>query len=184
MDAHENNARRLASLDRVRNTVATRSRLVSLGKAIEALKAGPMTMMEISTVLEFSPSGTRKYIRDLADYGMLEVVPKLSKTSCDTFKLVANEEAVETFLEHIRKNDSLIPTKKTADDRKKQYNSRFAGRQIYSAHDDQPFKVSSARNAGEGKRDAMVAFLFGSADHHEIVDLPIPEKEQTSAIPA
>ena len=57
----------MASIERVRSTSATLRRIENMQKLIGELQLHEMLADEIAWFLKFSPSGARKYIRDLRE---------------------------------------------------------------------------------------------------------------------
>ena len=55
----------MAPIERVRSTSATQRRIENMQKLIGELSTHEMLADEIAWFLKFSPSGARKYIRDL-----------------------------------------------------------------------------------------------------------------------
>lgn len=164
---------------RVRVTSATVRRSEMLIKVLEELRTRNMTMFQLADFLGYSPSGTRKYVRDLKNSEMIQTVSRDPK-DCEIFALIDDLPAVQAFIDKLNAVKSVSKYGPKIAGPKPIMAQRHAGRQIYTSFDDAPFKLSTTRNAGEGKRDLMVALLFGRKDHQEVVDLPIPEKEQTS----
>ena len=64
----------MAAIERVRSTSATQRRIENMQKLIGELANHEMLADEIAWFLKFSPSGARKYIRDLRDAGQLPVI--------------------------------------------------------------------------------------------------------------
>ena len=69
----ERKALSLAPIERVRSTSATLRRIENMQKLIAELQQHEMLADEIAWFLKFSPSGARKYIRDLRDAGVIEL---------------------------------------------------------------------------------------------------------------
>jgi hypothetical protein len=63
----------MAPIERVRSTSATQRRIENMQKLIGELATHEMLADEIAWFLKFSPSGARKYIRDLRDAGVIEL---------------------------------------------------------------------------------------------------------------
>ena len=63
----------MAPIERVRSTSATQRRIENMQKLIGELSTHEMLADEIAWFLKFSPSGARKYIRDLREAGVIEL---------------------------------------------------------------------------------------------------------------
>ena len=63
----------LAPIERIRSTSATQRRIENMQKLINELSTHEMLADEIAWFLKFSPSGARKYIRDLREAGVIEL---------------------------------------------------------------------------------------------------------------
>lgn len=151
---------KIAKMNRVRNTTATRRRAVNMRSLIEQLRAGPMDTYAVSSFLSYSVSGARKYLNDMLNCGVLigeaqENDLYLYRLSEDESKIAEFEQSLETFLK-----PKTLPPEERASPRNQLANS---GRNIHVMTDDVTFRVSVNRNAGEGQRDPLVAALFGAA---------------------
>lgn len=151
---------KIADLNRVRNTTATRRRAENMRGLIAQLRDGPMDTYAVSTFLSYSVSGARKYLNDMLHVGVL--VGEQRENDTYYYYLTDDESKIEDFLESLRM--FVMPKIVPAEDRpktRKQLSSED-GRNIHLLTDDVTFRVSAAPNAGEGKRDPLVAALFGS----------------------
>jgi hypothetical protein len=71
----------MASIERVRSTSATMRRIENMQKLIGELQLHEMLADEIAWFLKFSPSGARKYIRDLREAGVIELARYVEGTA-------------------------------------------------------------------------------------------------------
>jgi hypothetical protein len=106
-------------LSRVRDTAATARRFENINAIISTLRQCEMTREHIQTLLKFSPSGARKYVRELVNAGVmvvshLEHVPRISNKGqaqqIHWFKLTDNEDIIDNVLAVIlRKEKEKVP---------------------------------------------------------------------------
>lgn len=167
-------------LSRSRHTAATKARNENLITVIEALNTQNMDVFEIEVLLGFSPSGTRKYLRDLSDLHMIEIVGPALNGKGQRYKITEDAERVKKTLLTLREmNDGISATASELSTElpasKIPFKQRHAGRQIFTSQDDVPFNPSMKKNAGEGHRDPLHAFLFGSpkAGEEFVLDLDL-----------
>src|SRR5262249_45278320 len=71
----------MAPIERVRSTSATLRRIENMQKLIGELAMHEMLADEIAWFLKFSPSGARKYIRDLREAGVIELARYIEGTA-------------------------------------------------------------------------------------------------------
>ncbi len=148
-------------LKRQRDTSATRRRVDNLRRLIEEFGARNMMDDEISAFLEFSASGTRKYIREMHDFGVIEVGSYAEGNDSwigkPVYQLVQNR--VAEFLDAISGPGGKIEqlTKKKTSKRMQQID----GRHFHIMADDQSFAIRLDRTPV--MRDFLVAALFGPA---------------------
>lgn len=147
-------------LARTRNTVATRRRLDNIRTIIAALGGTEMDIDALCDLLHFSPSGARKYIRELRAVGVMEIgryadgtVTYLGRAM---FRL-ADPSRVDDFLSMLNA-DVTPPQRKPS---VKRQPPDLAGRNIHIMADDSryPLRVSRVVVA----RNPLVAALFGPA---------------------
>lgn len=65
---------------RIRNTVATRRHAQNIKDLVVALASCEMGFDEICDLLTLSPSGARKYMRELSDDGVIEIARHVNQT--------------------------------------------------------------------------------------------------------
>ena len=92
----------MASIERVRSTSATLRRIENMQKLIGELSMHEMLADEIAWFLKFSPSGARKYIRDLREAGVIELARYIEGTATylgkAVYQLTPDPERVRAFL--------------------------------------------------------------------------------------
>lgn len=163
-------------LQTVRVTSSTRLRADNMLKTIAQFKEKRvLDNTDLQTILHYSASGTRKYITDLLRMGIITVEAHGSTISGDRsqYRLVDDEEKVARFEEELkahiqtasgakalRTQEALaLPAIKV----RPTIQQRFPDRHIHLASDDMSTGVRLIKNEGEGKRDNLVAALFGPA---------------------
>ena len=92
----------MAPIERVRSTSATLRRIENMQKLIGELSLHEMLADEIAWFLKFSPSGARKYIRDLREAGVIELARYIEGTATylgqAVYQLTPDPERVKAFL--------------------------------------------------------------------------------------
>ena len=120
---------------------------------------------EIGWFLKFSPSGTRKYIRDLHDAGVIELARYVDGTTTSlgkaVYRICPDQERVKAFLAEIcqLKRKGGIPRKKRPGQVEQSVSGN--GRYFHIMGDDTHFAIRI--NRGPAARDPLVAALFGPA---------------------
>jgi DNA-binding Lrp family transcriptional regulator len=162
---HERKALSLAPIERVRSTSATLRRIENMQKLVAELQQHEMLADEIAWFLKFSPSGARKYIRDLRDAGVIELARYIEGTATylgkAVYQLTPDPERVKTFLAAIvqPKRDGVPPRKERPSLREQAMAG--AGRHFHILADDTHYAIRV--NRGPVTRDPLVAALFGNA---------------------
>ena len=91
----------MAPIERVRSTSATLRRIENMQKLIGELSLHEMLADEIAWFLKFSPSGARKYIRDLREAGVIELARYIEGTATylgkAVYQLTPDPERVRAF---------------------------------------------------------------------------------------
>jgi len=155
----------MASIERVRSTSATLRRIENMQKLIGELQLHEMLADEIAWFLKFSPSGARKYIRDLREAGVIELARYVEGTATylgkAVYQLTPDPERVAAFLAAI-----VQPKREGAPPRKERPGLREqamagSGRHFHILADDTHYAIRV--NRGPVMRDPLVAALFGSA---------------------
>ena len=166
----------LAPIERVRSTSATQRRIENMQKLINELMDHEMLADEIAWFLKFSPSGARKYIRDLRDAGVIELARYVEGTATylgkAVYQISPDPERVQSFLAAIAQ-----PKREGAPPRKERPGLREqamagAGRHFHILADDTHYAIRVNRNPVA--RDPLVTALFGPAP-------ALVAKEQASA---
>ena len=154
----------MASIERVRSTSATLRRIENMQKLIGELSMHEMLADEIAWFLKFSPSGARKYIRDLREAGVIELARYIEGTATylgkAVYQITPDPERVRAFLAAI-----VQPKREGAPPRKERPGARELamagnGRHFHILADDTHYAIRV--NRGPVMRDPLVAALFGS----------------------
>lgn len=164
-----------------RSTASTRERALNMQKAIVLFQVSeqPISTDEISELLNFSPSGSRKYLQDLFNWGIIKIATIGSTAGTRTaYEIVDDDKHVAQFVQRLKENACASSSPKSPVDivlsdeevegrivahKKKRHQELFGDRQIHVMSDDVYYSVRLQKNDGEGKRDPLVAALFGPA---------------------
>ena len=155
----------MAPIERVRSTSATLRRIENMQKLIGELSGHEMLADEIAWFLKFSPSGARKYIRDLREAGVIELARYVEGTATylgkAVYQLTPDPERVRAFLAAIvqPKREGAAPRKDRPGVREQ--SMAGSGRHFHILADDTHYAIRV--NRGPVTRDPLVAALFGSA---------------------
>lgn len=91
-----------SSLGTVRKTSATERRVENMQKLVAELVNHDMLADEIAWFLKFSPSGARKYIRDLREAGVVELAHYVESTATyigkAVYRIASDPERIQAFL--------------------------------------------------------------------------------------
>ena len=162
----------MAPIERVRSTSATLRRIENMQKLIGELSVHEMLADEIAWFLKFSPSGARKYIRDLRDAGVIELARYIEGTATylgkAVYQITPDPERVRAFLAAIvqPKRDGAAPRKDRPGLREQ--SMAGSGRHFHILADDTHYAIRV--NRGPVMRDPLVAALFGSAPSQQKVE--------------
>lgn len=157
----------------IRSSVAVQNRLYKTEQIVQMfIDKRNLDAGELSNMLGFSPSGTRKYIRDL----LAEKVISVYLDGCSgksmarqTIYMISNDRKhVDDFIQRLRKVGDEIaahlkPQSRAENPRKKKVQPTVEGRRVFILDDEAPTGVRTKKNEGEGKRDYMVTAMFGPA---------------------
>ena len=155
----------MVPIERVRSTSATLRRIENMQKLIHELSAHEMLADEIAWFLKFSPSGARKYIRDLRDAGVIELARYIEGTATylgkAVYQISPDPDRVKAFLAAIvqPKREGAAPRKERPGLREQ--NMAGSGRHFHILADDTHYAIRVNRNPVA--RDPLVAALFGAA---------------------
>lgn len=155
----------MAPVERIRSTSATLRRIENMQKLIGELATHEMLADEIAWFLKFSPSGARKYIRDLRDAGVIELARYIEGTATylgkAVYQLTPDPDRVRSFLAAILqpKRDGASPKKERPSLRDQ--SAAGSGRHFHILADDTHYAIRV--NRAPVQRDPLVAALFGSA---------------------
>lgn len=139
------------------------ARIAQIKKLIDGLRAREMMRDEISNLLGNSPSGTRKYLRDLRDLGIVQIARYAEGTANflggAVFGLVDDEARIADFIESIERTQELPvhtgPSRSGLDKAQPDPTRHF-----HILQDDVAFQVRISR--APVMRDPMVTALFGA----------------------
>ena len=155
----------MAPIERVRSTSATQRRIENMQKLIAELSTHEMLADEIAWFLKFSPSGARKYIRDLREAGVIELARYIEGTATylgkAVYQISPDPDRVKAFLAAIcqPKREGAAPRKERPGLREQ--SMAGAGRHFHILADDTHYAIRVNRNPVA--RDPLVAALFGPA---------------------
>ncbi|WP_295991644.1 ArsR family transcriptional regulator [Rugamonas sp.] len=148
---------------RTRDTLNTRRRLENLRCLIDAFGARQMEAADICDLLKFSPSGARKYVRELREDRIIEVARHIDSTATYLgkviYKLTLDEAKIAALLAEIDQ-PSRAPTRKQYKPVKPAPPS-VPGRSVHIIGDDTHYAVRLARIVPA--RDPLFEALFGPA---------------------
>lgn len=155
-------------LSRVRDTSATARRFENIKTIISTLRQCEMTRVDIQALLHFSPSGARKYVRELVNAGVMvvshiEPVPRASNKARDGqvhhFKLTDDEEIIANVLALVVKESN----NKTKEEKpKERVLSGDPTRHFHIVSDDTYYAVKVPHKRIPAP-DPVLAHLFGRA---------------------
>lgn len=155
----------MAPIERVRSTSATQRRIENMQKLIGELSTHEMLADEIAWFLKFSPSGARKYIRDLREAGVIELARYIEGTATylgkAVYQISPDPDRVKAFLAAIvqPKREGAAPRKERPGLREQSMAGN--GRHFHILADDTHYAIRVNRNPVA--RDPLVAALFGAA---------------------
>jgi hypothetical protein len=155
----------------IRSSVAVQNRLFKTEQIVQIfIEKRNLDAGELSNILGFSPSGTRKYIRDL----IAEKVISVYLDGCSgksmarqTIYMISNDKKhVDDFIKRLREASDgitahLKPQSRASNPRKQKVQPTEEGRRVFILDDEAPTGVRTKKNEGEGKRDFMVSAFFG-----------------------
>ena len=132
-------------------------------KLIGELQTHEMLADEIAWFLKFSPSGARKYIRDLREAGVIELARYIEGTATylgkAVYRISPDPERVKAFLAAIcqPKREGAAPRKERPGLREQ--SMAGSGRHFHILADDTHYAIRV--NRSPVTRDPLVAALFG-----------------------
>ena len=131
---------------------------------VDELRKRNMSQLDISLFLQFSPSGTRKYVHDLKEYDLIQVVGYEDGTAVylgrPVYGLCANIEArLKAFFETMERNS--VTTRRPSREVAVKAVPANSGRHLHVMVDDCKYNIRMDRTPI--MRDPLVAALFGPA---------------------
>lgn len=150
---------------RSRDTCKTRVRLDNIRRLLAELAMRELLADDICDLLKYSPSGARKYIRDLREAGVLELSRYVDGTATylgkALYRLTPDAERVRMFLAELgHPLQGGTPRPKSSATRIPQAVSS-GGRHFHILADDTHYAVRLS--SAPAVRDPLVAALFGPA---------------------
>lgn len=147
----------------------TRARVDNIKRIINKLCLGELLRDDIGTLLGFSPSGTRKYIKDLKDSDVIVLVRYVDPTpqclGIPLYRLNPDTEKVDAFLAHLD-GAAMPPPKGRSKPTVMDLAMRDSARHFHVLKSDDGYVPTIHR--GPVARDPMVAALFGTPAGAEI----------------
>lgn len=147
--------------------VRTQERIDNIKKVVGALREGELKRYELEALLQLSPSGTRKYVADLRESGVLELARYVDGTSTylgvPVFQLSPDKKRVDDFLAEL--DAGGVCPKRKCDKSQLDLAKRMAGRHFHIMQDDTHFAIRVSRSAVG--RDPLVEALFGAPRAHQ-----------------
>jgi hypothetical protein len=146
---------------RTRDTVATRRRMDNLRIIIDTIATVEMDIDDICALLQFSPSGGRKYIQELRGAGVIDLARYVGGTATyigrPHYRLSPDQSLVSAFIAQLDPKVPAPPRKPAG----KSLQPVTPGSSIHLMTDDTHFSVRV--NRMPAVRDPLVAALFGDA---------------------
>ncbi|MCG2584440.1 winged helix-turn-helix domain-containing protein [Massilia sp. TS11] len=159
----------LAPIERIRSTSATQRRIENMQKLIKELANHEMLADEIAWFLKFSPSGARKYIRDLREAGVIELARYVEGTATylgkAVYQITPDPERVKAFLAAIVQPKREAPAARRERPSLREQNMAGSGRHFHILADDTHYAIRVNRTPV--MRDPLVAALFGDGPAHK-----------------
>jgi hypothetical protein len=157
-------------LSRVRDTSATARRFENIHAIINKLREGEMTRVDIQALLKFSPSGARKYCREMISAGVMvishiEEIKQHAVRGKDQqvqhFRLTDDEEIIANVLALIVKESN---NKEKVDKPKERVTTGDTSRHFHIMSDDTYYAVKVPHKKIPAHTELMAAFYgMGSA---------------------
>lgn len=146
-------------LKRTRNTVSTRRRQDNMRKLVDELGKRDMLADEICFFFGYSPSGARKYIRELVDAHIIEVSYNVAGTHMGpaVYSLSPDADHVHAFLALMDDSEMTRPAVRNSGAK----GVPESGRNFHIMADDTTYRIKPA--VVVCRRDELVTALFGAA---------------------
>lgn len=144
-----------------RLTTATERRVEQTKALIAEFSTREMLADDICRFLGYTPSGGRKYIKNLRDAGVIELARYIDSTASYLGKavycLTADQGVVDSFIALLAEPRDTKPAPASGKPRRQ----AISGRHFHIMADDTHFQIRAHR--GPVARDPLVAALFGPA---------------------
>lgn len=146
---------------RTRNTIHTQRRIDNMRRLIAALSFNHMEADDIGDFLQFSPSGVRKYIRDMREARIIDIARYIDGTAKylgrPLYKLTADRAVLDAFMAQLNSEFPAAPRGSTP----KPIKEVEEGHRLHIMDHDTNYPVRISRVLAV--RDDLVAALFGPA---------------------
>lgn len=142
-------------------------------RLMRALAEAPMDQHDVSSFLQFSPSGGRKYARMLVDSGVASMVV-IGKTRQRLYR-VTDLALGQAWI--ARLYAAALPRAGDTPQRASRASARNLPEGLHLMQDDAPFAIKRP-TGGPARRDPLVAALFGPAGAAEPPDPPVEPPER------
>ena len=156
---------------RVRNTTETRLRNENFKKLIYEFSKKDLTLLDICGILNFSLTGSRRYLRDLNAAGLIEnnnANGKFVMSVNMQYSITKDQVTIEEFIKIIDQPcpENIAHNKENLFE-KKRAKMELDGRHLHIMEDDVEFAVRV--NKVTVRRDQLVAALFcdGTSKKHD-----------------
>lgn len=153
-----------------RNTASTRERVRKTIILIEEFRVRSMSQPEVSELLKFSTSGTRKYLRDLRDAGIIRQEIEDEEIALNTkYRITEDNALVDTVLQGLRAGSVVVvrAEPQSVRDGGVPTVTRTVGT---TQHSLKGILVPSPVREKHVFRDPMVSALFGSGHARKVSD--------------
>lgn len=148
----------------------TAQKLKSMTELVKELSKHEMGGDDIQALLKFSASGTRKYVRELRNAGVIELARYVDGTATylgkPVYQLTADPELVSGFLAAIIEPKTPVDTAKRYEAQLDKTIAQDPSRRFHIMSDDTPYAIRVSR--APVARDPLVAALFGAAAGREL----------------
>lgn len=155
-------------MSRVRDTIATARRANYIRSIVERLRGGELSTSDIREILSMSPSGTRKYVRELLGAEVMvisrtehirRIAGRGSEQTLNHYKLTDDESKIEALMALLSKARDY---KKKAEEPKKRVLTGDPSRHFHIMEDDTHYPVKVQRPVTPAP-DPLLAQFFGFA---------------------
>lgn len=141
------------------------ARIENMRNLVDYMRGRETTMDDVARKLKFTDTGARKYIAQLLEVGIVEIVRGTGDTSTKSaailYRVTDSDERIEAGLTQIANKVSRATTKSAATVATRLGRDAAGNRrQFHILDDDEPFALHISRHVPQ--RDPLVAALFGA----------------------